>query len=509
MIGKIVKFFKPSKVVDLPEQKKKLSKSEALDELIEKKQENIEISTFTAYAPPDEIIGQFKAANVKANDSMPCYSMDVHSYGTSPATLTGYAGFKGYPYLAILAQRPEYMKMVRILSDNITRNGFELNSTAPDEEKESKADRIQALKEACNTFNVDQLLNQAFKDALTFGVGYIGINVRGDDSRRSTKLVVDKAAFNIGELKQFKRIEPIWLWATQVNVLDPFADDFYAPQHYNMIGQQMHTSRLLKFVPFPVSDTLKPNYNYGGISLIQAAEDVVNNYLVMRNAATNAVKNKSTLAIGTDMSSILQAGCDFNDIVAYKRGLTVKADQLQDGKGLVAFDNTTESVNQIDTPLVGMSELRDQSRDDLRGVAEIPEVMWEGKSPTGQNASSVGEFMAFFNMIKSIQEAVALPNLKIIINLLQLDLFGDIDKSIEIKFNPLWSPTDKELAEINALKITSLSEALMSSAITSPEFREALIRDENSGFGWLPKEPPEDSDEDFLGGLSLEETIEA
>ena len=43
------------------------------------------------------------------------------------------------------------------------------------------------------------------------------------------------------------------------------------------MANEVHASRLMTTIPFPVSDLLKPAYSFGGLSLIQMGKPYVDN----------------------------------------------------------------------------------------------------------------------------------------------------------------------------------------------------------------------------------------
>jgi hypothetical protein len=51
------------------------------------------------------------------------------------------------------------------------------------------------------------------------------------------------------------------------NAINPLKGDWYNPQTWYVMGQEIHGSRLPTFIGHPVPDMLKPAYSFGGLSL--------------------------------------------------------------------------------------------------------------------------------------------------------------------------------------------------------------------------------------------------
>ncbi|WP_446914831.1 anti-CBASS protein Acb1 family protein, partial [Klebsiella pneumoniae] len=100
--------------------------------------------------------------------------------------------FPGYPYLATLAQKPEYRKMVGTIAEEMTRKWIKLKTVGD----EDKADRVKQLEEAMKRFKVRERFKEAAEHDGYFGGGQIYIDVRSprgisawmDDNELQSKL---------------------------------------------------------------------------------------------------------------------------------------------------------------------------------------------------------------------------------------------------------------------------------------------------------------------------------
>ena len=112
----------------------------------------------------------------------------------------------------------------------------------------------------------------------------------------------------------------------------------------------------------------------------------------------------------------------------------------------------------------------------------MPAIVLTGISPSGLNASSDGEIRIFYDWIAAQQEAHWRAPLEVILKVVQLSLFGEIDPDIGVKFVPLYQMTAKEEAEIREANSRTATAYIDRGVIDASEERERLARDPNSGY---------------------------
>jgi hypothetical protein len=81
--------------------------------------------------------------------------------------------------------------------------------------------------------------------------------------------------------------------------------------------------------------------------------------------------------------------------------------------------------------------------------------------------------------------------IKRVIQVLQMNLFGEVDDSIIFTFNPLAEDDERKVAEINKLQIDADSALISNGIITPEEARKRLIDDPDSGYNSLTEEKEE------------------
>nr|WP_162505793.1 anti-CBASS Acb1 family protein [Candidatus Arsenophonus triatominarum] len=77
------------------------------------------------------------------------------------------------------------------------------------------------------------------------------------------------------------------------------------------MGQTIHASRFIDLVTRPVSQILKPAYNFGGLSLIQLMEPYVKAWETIRDEIPKIVKAFTLAGLKTDMEKRMENPGEF------------------------------------------------------------------------------------------------------------------------------------------------------------------------------------------------------
>jgi phage-related protein (TIGR01555 family) len=404
------------------------------------------------------------------------YSMDscapINQQFAYSSRLVG-TGFPGFPYLVSLTTRPEYRAMASSLSTEVTREWIEFCYTGSDP---SSKEKIKKIEDEFKRLNVREAIGLAVQHDCFFGRAQLFIEIDGSD--RETPLILNPRAVRENSLRRVTPVEASWTTAASYNSIDPSAPDFYKPDMWFMLGQRVHSSRLLTIVTRPLPDMLKPVFDFSGMSLSQLAEPYVDNWLRTRQGVADMIDMYSTTALATDMSQFLQGSDDAHEIT--KRADVFTA--MRSNKGLMLLDKEREELIQINTPLSGLHELQAQAQEHMCSVSRIPAIILTGISPSGLNASSDGEIRVFYDWVAAQQEAYWRKPIEIILKLVQLSLFGEIDARIDFLFKPLRQLTSKEEVEIEEMK-SRIDSAYIDRGVLSPgDAREKLGSSPHSGY---------------------------
>ena len=452
--------------------------------------------------PPGVLPEREPEGVVLAHDESPRMALD--DQGNAPyyawaSQFNAVAMFQGYPYLAQLSQISEYRSPAETISTEMTRKWLRLKTIG----KGDKADKLEAIEAALKDFQIREHFKHAALLDNFFGRAqmYVKIKNQTDDMGRQLPLIVDSKTVKKGSLEGFSVIEPYWTTPYSYNSTDPAKADFYKPVAWFVVGKRTHASRLLSFISRPLPDLLKPSYNFGGMSLTQLMEPYVNNWLRTRTSISNLLHSFSISVLGTNLAATLAE--DQTGAALFNRAQVFN--QLRDNRGLMIIDKDSETLAQVNTPLSGLDALQAQALEQMAGPCHIPLVKLFGITPTGLNASSEGEIKTFYDFIRAMQENVFGPNIDIVLKLIQLHLFGEVDDAIGYEWVKLDEPTTKEAAEERKTDADRDAVYMESGVVSPEEVREKLSSDPNSGYSNLsmddmPQPPESDGDDDEGAG---------
>jgi phage-related protein (TIGR01555 family) len=406
--------------------------------------------------------------------------------------------FLGYPYLSELMQRPEYRHIVGTIATEMSREWIEFETKGDDD----KTDKIQELEEELRRLQVRECFKQCAEIDGSFGRAHLYIDTGSTTDPEELKKPIGsgndkltKSKLGKGSLQRLKPIEPIWVYPAQYDSSDPLVPEWYNPQSWYVMGKEVHSSRLLRFVARPVPDMLKPIYMFGGLALTQLAMPYVDNWLRTRQSVSDLISAFSHFVLMTDMNARIQLGADEMD----KRAEVFN--NLRDNRGLFMLDKEKEDFKNVSASLAGLDALQAQSQEQMASVSTIPVVKLLGIQPAGLNASSQGELETFYTNIKAAQENQWRRPLETIVAMAQINLWGDVDQDITFKFKPLWSLNAKDIAELNKNEAERAQTYIDSGVISPLEERQRLASDPESGYNSIDVDDVPDLLEEEEAGL--------
>ncbi|WP_222110234.1 DUF1073 domain-containing protein [Mesorhizobium amorphae] len=392
--------------------------------------------------------------------------------------------FLGYPYLAELAQRPEYRRIVEIIAQEMTREWIRITS-ANDGDKNKKNDKARAAKilkivEEMERLNVREVFKTIAEQDGFFGRAHLYLDTGDSDKPEELKTSIgngdDVASKNkvspTKPLLALRAVEAVWTYPTQYNSNDPLKGDWYNPDMWFVMGKQVHVSRLLCFIGRPVPDLLKPAYSFGGLAMTQMAKPYVDNWLTTRQGVNDIISSFTAWVLKTNMAGILQQGGGEQEMLRAQL-----FNNLRNNRGLMMVDKESEDFANISVPLGSLDALQSQAQEHMSSVAGIPQVKLFGIQPAGMNASSEGEIRVFYDTIAAVQSSFFRDNLTKVLCFIQLSLFGEVDPSITFEFEPLYALSEKEGAEVDKLHAEADQIRIDSGVISPEEARTAIAND--------------------------------
>lgn len=488
---------------------------------------------------PDKPVGEVLMA-ADGIDERPCMAHDDSVGGQQAmfgflngSTLGGGLSFPGFPFLASLQQISEYRAPCEVLSTEMTREWVEIVSkgdsattedggedkgdTDPDDtqdpananldddidkpqagkvpgegeepnpEDKEKEDKIRKITERMEELKLRERFQQAALYDLQFGGGHLYWEFKGADNDRTRQLPLVISEIKKGSLLRVTAIEPYWMTPFSYNANQPNLPDFYVPQSWYMLGKKTHTTRLMVFIGRAVPDLLKPSYNFTGISLAQLMAPYIDRWLRTAKSVNDLINIFSIVNLATNMNAMLADGGD-NGLTLVQRMKAFTGGR--DNRGVMITDYSTEELKMMEASLASLDKLQAQAQEHMAAPCHIPLIKLFGITPSGLNATTEGEFQAFYDWVLACCAHLFGDHLKRALEIVQMDLFGVVDDEITFKFKPLWTPTAKEMAEIRTADATRDDTYVTMGAISPDEVRARLASDPNSGYDGLQGDAP-------------------
>lgn len=395
--------------------------------------------------------------------------------------------FPGYAFLAALTQRPEYRRLSEIIATEMTRKWIKVHSIG-DEEDDQKLEKIRQLNDELDRLRVRDHFRTVCEQDGFFGRSHLYLDTGSTDDREELMTPIgdgrseasrNKFAGQKNFLKALIPVEAVWTYPTTYNSNDPLKPAWYNPSMWYVMGKQVHSSRLLKFVGREVPDLLKPAYSFGGLSLSQMLKPYVDNWLRTRQSVADIVSAFSIFVLETDLSESLSL--DGQQLFARMELFNL----CRDNKGLMALNKETEGFQNVSAPLGGLDSLQTSTQEHLCSVSGIPIVKYLGIQPNGMNASSEGELRAFYDWIGAFQEKFFRQNLTTVIDFVQLSIWGEVDQDLTFSFEPLFSLNEKEQAEVNKIESETDEKYAEAGIVSQEEVREKIASRPQSGYNNL------------------------
>lgn len=320
---------------------------------------------------------------------------------------------------------PIVRRAIELITGHLLKNG--VSFTIPDN-PEATAE-VTALAERVE-------INRLFEEAalLTLINGCGGVLLVEKDMNPHKELNLRRLK---GRTPKFSVIDGKFITTTPE--LDPLSPEFYTPQMYQVVGMSVHPTWFNAFSGLPVSQTLKPQYKYMGMSLIENAYTSIVNDELMNKAIPNIVYRSSVVNYKiTGMKEALKTG-DEGTLLKY----------VSDTENMKTILNATicdgdDAVEVISRELSGLEGLDQRSAYRLSAAFGIAATVLWGKSPDGMNATGNADWENFYNFVEVWQKRW-FNNLRWFYKILIACVTGRDDVDFELEFNKasLVSPQQK------------------------------------------------------------------
>lgn len=323
--------------------------------------------------------------------------------------------------------------VVDVVAKELFRAGYEVSGLDVDEDTPEELD-------------VDTAFVQAISWARLYGGS--GIIVGANDGRAPWLPLNVDAISSVDYLTPVdkRRLIPTTFFE------DPFAPKYGLPEVYQVIGsfavsseqRYVHESRVLRFDGDAADfETLRERRSWH-LSVLQRC------YHAIRDLGFSY---QSTLQLMADSSQAVFKLTGLYDQIASgeKDNLQTRmalVDQTRSSLRALLLDKENEDFSREATPLSGIPELLQAYMSRVSSETRIPQTILFGRSPAGMNATGEADSRGWYDMIAGLQKHQVTPNLRKLHRMFA-SAAGKPTEDVQVKMNPLWTPTATEQATID------------------------------------------------------------
>lgn len=216
----------------------------------------------------------------------------------------------------------------------------------------------------------------------------------------------------------------------------------------------IHESRCLRFTGGLISDWKRRQRDGWGGKVLEQMREEMGNY---KNSMSRALQILSRMSQGIlkldGLSSLLQS--DAGEMVVRRRLQTI--DMARDLLNTIAIDSEDE-YDVKNLSLAGIKDLVEEFEVSLSAASGIPMTVLFGRSPAGLNSTGKSDLENYYNMVERIRQRTIRPHLQHLIDIMDRGGQVKLPQQYTLVFDPLWNPTEKEMAETRQLKADALSK---------------------------------------------------
>ena len=391
--------------------------------------------------------------------------------------------FIGWQACALLKQNPFIDRACSIPAKDAIAPDYKLAYVNPDDLKDDKddkqTDRLADIKDASyRDFHINELCVEHTINKKTYGYSLVVPIVDGVDMSKPYNIDGVKK----GSYKGMTVVEPYWV-TTELDAdaaSNPASLHFYEPTWYKMAnGTRIHRSWVIKAVNSQVSDVLKPTYYFGGVPLTQQIYERVYAADKVANEAPLLALTKRLLIVDANVANMVANPEEAEQVM---QALTY----LRDNFGVYA-KNPGDQVNQIDTSLADFDALIMTQYQLVASIAGMPATKLLKTTPKGFNSTGEYEQEDYKQALLEIQENDFIPIILRHNELYTKSKYGTVIP-LDVKFNPIDTPSEKEVAEINSLKSQTAANHINAGITTAQEERDILRNEDGYAYSGIEAE---------------------
>jgi len=345
-------------------------------------------------------------------------------------------------------------KIINAIPDDMCKNWYSITAELAPEVQ----DRYNKLEQ--RTLVREKIVEGLYWGRLYGGAGAVML-IEGHEDRLEEPLDYDTIMPNA-----FKGLLIVDRWSgiypsleVITNISEP---EFGLPMYYEIrdingtIKQKVHHTRVIRFtgrkLPFWEDQA---EVGWGAAELEHVFDELAKRDNTSWNIASlvfqsNVLVNKVN---GLDQLNSLvdaQGQQDFYN-------LKTAQNQMRSNSAMMLIGEQ-DDITALQYTFAGLNDIYESFMMDVAGAAEIPVTRLFGRSPAGLNATGDGDLQNYYDLIAQQQESVLKPKINKLMPVMFMSEFGYIPDDLGIKFNPVKTPSDEEMAEVVGKKTDSIEK---------------------------------------------------
>lgn len=355
-----------------------------------------------------------------------------------------------------------FTKIIDTPAEEAVKHGFDLGLSDTEEET--------FITEMLDDLDADEILKQGIIWSRLYG-GALGVMLI-DDGRGIDEPLDWNNVKSIEEIRLYER-SVVWPdYSIMYNHDNPTeawngtGAKYGAPEFYyvnSIFGQfWVHESRCLIFKNGILPErTLQSFYRFWGTPEYLKIKRELREWITSHSTAVKMLERSVQPIFG------MRGLADAMMSTEGQRSVLERIQAVDKGRNLLNSividggdsDSGNESYEFKTFPLTGIREVLDSTCESLSAVTNIPQTILFGRAPTGMNATGESDLENYYNFIERIQRLMLKKNLKKLIDIIvKVGVTGgDLSEEPKIKltFNPLWSMSEGEQADVDAKKAST------------------------------------------------------
>ena len=380
----------------------------------------------------------------------------MNKYGTSKDTSEAYH-FRAEPVVPdeLLTMYYEgnglFAKIIDTPAEEAIKHGFTLENT-----KDQKIEDF--CTEALDELDWEETAMTAIRWARLFG-GSIAVMMI-NDGRGIDEPLDWRNIQSIDDLRVYDRsvIQPDYQSMFSYDPRDPFmtrGSRLGMPEFYHVTSRTgsftVHDSRCLVFQNGILPEnTTNSIYQLWGIPEYVRISRAIRDAEVAHGSATKLL-DRSVQAVYKMKDLAAELATEEGEDRVLRRLQTI--DMARGLMNSITIDSEGEDYDFRQFQFSGVSDVIDSTCNFLSALTSIPQTILFGRSPAGMNATGDADLENWYNYLERIQKRMVKKNLRYLLSVIfQAGVrTGEVDEvpKIKISFNPLWSLSDAEQADLD------------------------------------------------------------